>query len=412
MLRHSLGIAMFALLLGCSSEAPDQPDDGEPAATLVPIRDADSDTTDQELVALANSDFAFDLYARLRHGDGNFVFSPYNISNGLAMCLAGARGKTEEEIAKCMRLSIRQDRVHSAFHDLNQSLRRTLEAQGVTLNIADRLWADQALHIDETFRGLTRDQYEAELATVDFTGHRGEACRQINDWIKEQTKGKLHDLVSANNLPADTLMALICAIYFKANWAQPFWKEYTKQAPFHVSRRETVDVPMMHLDDISEAFRMVITPELQMLELRYNVPPHAGGDFCMLILLPKQNDGLAALERNLTIDRLAEWISGLERGHYQVLMPRFQMTSDLDLKSPLSEMGIPTAFQRGLADFSGIGEGDFYLSEGMHAAFISVDEEGTEAAAATKYLVGALDDSKPNVFRADHPGMWFLLAKN
>lgn len=401
---------MFTLLLGCSSELPEQPDDGESAATLVPVRTASPDATDQESLVLANSDFAFDLYARLRHRQGNLVFSPYNISSGLAVCLAGARGTTEDELAKCLRLPINQDRVHPAFHALKQALLGNLKEQGVTLNIANRLWADQALHVEESFLALTQDRYEAELATVDFAGHRAEACREMNFWVKEQTKGKLSDLVSADILPADTLTVLICAIYFKANWAQPF-QEVTSQAPFHVSRREAVNVPMMHMDDMFKAFRMVITPDAQMLELLYNVPPKWSGDFCMLILLPKRNDGLAALERSLTTDRLAEWISGLEHGHFEVFLPRFRVTSNVDLKSLLTEMGIATAFERATADFSGIAEGDLYLSEGIHSAFVSVDEQGTEAAAAWGGGFNAFDDTKPNVFRADHPFL-FLIRHN
>jgi serpin B len=417
MSRYVIAIAL--LTAGCSQNpqpeaTPESDADpieaGVDELVVIPARTVDPSLSVQESLVLANSDLAFDLYSRLRQEPGNLVFSPYIISNALAMCYAAAGGRTEAEIAKVLRSPFDQDQAHPAFHALNESLCRSLDEQGVTLDRGCRLWADESLKIEDAFLEVTRQYYDAELSRLLFTA-RGDACRDINAWIKQKTHGRLGDILSPNDLDGVRVL-LACAIYFKATWFRPFYAEATKDAPFHVDASHSVQVPMMHYDDIFESFRFAETPDIQVLELAYNKPYKGGGECCMLVLLPKRRHGLRALERTLTTDNLNHWIAGLEHGHIEVYLPRFSVKSQFPLSQLVSEMGAKSAFSATDADFSRMSsDGGLFLGAALHAATINVDEKGTEAAATQLFVFGALDDSKPILFRADHPFV-FLIRHN
>ncbi|HVX12590.1 MAG TPA: serpin family protein [Pirellulales bacterium] len=386
-------------------------EDDETASPDIPLRTIAAGRSDQESLVLANSDFAFDLYGRLRGRRGNLVFAPYIISRALAMCYAGARGGTETEMTRCSRLPFGQGRMHAAFRELNVSLNSTPKKQGITLLQANRLWADESLQVDSGYLDLTREQYEAELGRVALASHPDEACREINGWVRQRTHDKIGDVVSSETV-SDARLLLVCSIYFKATWAQPFFDTQTKPAPFHTQAGQVVEVPMMNYDDIVEAFRLSETPTMQMLELRYDTPSGRDGDYCMLVLLPKRRDGLHSLERELTTDNVNEWVKGLKTDHIEVYLPRFGVKTQFQLAHVLAEMGMQSAFDPQSADFTGISEDEnLYLTNAVHAAVIDVDEKGTEAAATQLFAYGAEDDSEPKVFRADHPFV-FLIRHN
>jgi serine protease inhibitor len=246
---------------------------------------------------------------------------------------------------------------------------------------------------------------------LNLLSDRTGAARQIDAWISRQTHGKLGDSASPASLPPKTNLVLTCAIYFKADWSYPFFEQVTKSARFHIDRKQSVEVPMMHYDDIVQAFRLAITEEAQILELKYGLPSERTGEFTMLVLLPTSDDGLPALERQLTTDNLDRWIATLAPGHIDVFLPKFNVASQIDLAPALKAMGATDAFSPSAADFTGMGDGGFSLSDAVHAAVVSIDEEGTEAAAATRFLYAAEDDSKPLLFRADHPFL-FLIRHN
>ncbi|MHB1558833.1 MAG: serpin family protein [Isosphaeraceae bacterium] len=363
-------------------------------------------TQDLRAVAEDNNRFALELFARLRaEKPSNLFFSPSSISTALAMTYAGARGETAEQMAKVLHFRMPPEKLHAAFGGIRRLWNAERKEQGYRLSVANRLWGEQGFHFLPEFQAVTRDHYGAELAPVDFARHAEEARQRINGWVEEQTQGKIRDLIPPGVLNAMTRLVLTNAIYFKGDWTAPFRKESTQVAPFHLSASMTTDVPLMHQQ---ESFRYWAGDGLKILEL-----PYGEGDLAMLVLLPDQIEGLPALEARLTADNLSRWQSGLRKQKVRVYLPRFTMTSRFELADVLREMGMTRLFNPREADLSGLSsEEELAVSEVIHKAFVDVNEEGTEAAAATAVGIRtAAMIAEPPVFRADHPFV-FLIRDN
>ncbi|NLE38060.1 MAG: serpin family protein, partial [Pirellulaceae bacterium] len=263
----------------------------------------------------------------------------------------------------------------------------------------NRLWGQTGYHFLPAFLQVTREDYGAELAQVDFARNTEAARRTINTWVEDKTEKRIQDLIAPGVLDQATTLVLTNAIYFKGDWQRQFKAEATKEAPFLINPQEKVAVPMMHQRG---DFGYGDAGDAQILEL-----PYVGRDLSMFVLLPKRVDGLADLEQKFTLDNLNTWTSGLRRRNVEVYLPKFTMTSSFRLDRVLSAMGMPLAFS-GEADFSGMnGRHDLFISAVIHKAFVDVNEEGTEAAAATAVVMERAAAVPENlVFRADHP---FLL---
>jgi len=361
----------------------------------------------QELAAVGggNNQFAFDLYGRLAgEQDGNLFFSPYSVSTALAMTYAGARGNTEAEMADTLHFTLSQDRLHPAFgsiiSDLNDSQR-----EGYQLNVANRLWGQQGYGFLAEYLDVTRQHYGAELAQLDFIGETEQSRLTINHWVEEQTQQKITNLIPSGALSPWTRLVLTNAIYFKGDWKYQFAPELTQGASFQAAPGEQLSVQMMHQQ---RRLNYAALPTFQMLEM-----PYTGEDLSMLALLPNEPDGLAELESWLTAERLDQSIDQLFASTVSVFLPKFEMTSQFGLTPVLASMGMPEAFNAGAADFSGMsGERDLFISSVIHKAFVEVNEEGTEAAAATGVVVGTTSvPPLPELFRADHPFL-FLIRDN
>jgi serpin B len=349
--------------------------------------------------------FATDLYARLSSDEPtNLFFSPYSVSVALAMTYAGAAGDTQAQMAKVLHLATPGAKVPPAgevaksFGRLAKLLESRDKNSGYRLRVANRLWGQQGFHFMPTFLGLTKDNFGAELGLLDF--RQADAAREtINRWIAEQTDDKIQDLIAAGVLTDNTRLVLTNAIYFKARWTHEFEKADTTDAPFHTSATAEITVPTMHQ---SERLRYAAADEMQMLELPYG----ADHSLSMLILLPKKVDGLADLERRLTSDNLQKWSKDLKPRLVEVDLPRFKMTAQFSLSDTLKAMGMPLAFS-GNADFSGMStQKRLLISAVIHKAFVDVNEEGTEAAAATAIAIADMAMPPTNdkvTFRADHP---------
>ena len=363
-------------------------------------------TEEMRSVADSSNHFALDLYARLREQPGNLFFSPASISTALAMTLGGAAGRTEQEMLNVLRLRLEDERrLHQAFGALGRMLDGS--GKGYQLSMANRLWGQKTYPFHPEYLELTRERYGAPLSQLDFA--RGEQARQtINEWVSEQTNGRIKDLIPPGLLNAMTRLVLTNAIYFKGAWQDEFSKNATKDAPFHLTQERQIDVPTMRQTD---DFPYGETGDLQVLEL-----PYEGRDLSMLILLPRQTAGLAALEQSLTLDNLRTWTSRLRKREVRVFLPKFKLTSQFNLAETLQEMGMTLAFTP-QADFSRMASvEDLMLSEVVHKAFVDVNEEGTEAAAATAVVATPAaapfgDPEEPVVFRADHPFV-FLIRDN
>ena len=350
-------------------------------------------------VVQGNNAFAVALYAKLRTEKGNLFFSPYSISTALAMTYAGAEGKTATEMAAVLRLTLPQDQLPPAFAALAAKLHGDTKTQGYQLRIANRLWGQTGYSFLPTFLQITRDDFGTELGQVDF-GRTENARQTINTWVEEKTEKKIEALIGEGVLDAATRLVLTNAIYFKGNWDKPFDGKATAYGIFRATTKARFKVPMMFQ---SGNFPFRIVDRIQVLEL-----PYVKKDLSMVVILPKEVNGLADLEKQLTAETLGTWTSDLREHGLKVYLPRFMMNSDFRLDQVLCSMGMPLVFSSD-ADLSGMtGNRDLFLSAVVHKAFIEVNEEGTEAAAATG---GGGSWGLPPVFRVDHPFL-FLIRDN
>jgi serine protease inhibitor len=359
-------------------------------------------------IANANNAFAFDLYAKLSGQTGNLFFSPYSVETVLAMTYAGAQGRTATQMATVMHLP--SGDVSAGFADLVSAIKTDGKTSpGLQLAIANSLWGQQGLTFQDPFIKIVRDQFGSTLNQVDFKTAAEPARLKINDWVAQQTMNKITNLIPEGGLTSDTQLVLANAVYFKAQWDQPFDKSATDQEPFHLNSSQTIQVSMMNLD---RSFNYTDIGNQQMLGL-----PYAGGKFSMIILLPRKMDGLSALERSVN----QAFLQQLEALAYQidvdVSLPKFTLTTDtIDLTGILQQLGMTDAFSAGSADFQGIAGPNepLFVSALYHKAYVSVDEKGTEAAAASasEMLEGAsLNTPPPIVFKVNHPFI-FLIQDN
>ncbi len=352
-----------------------------------------------------NNEFALDLYHRIAADEGNLVFSPYSVSLALAVTFAGARGATAAEMGRVLHLSGSPAAIGEAFAAYRA--RFEPEEVGGTLNIVNSLWCRQDYPLESTFVRLARHYYGATVRPVDFE-HRPEGVRrEINQWVATATRNRIADLIAPGGVAATTRLVVGNAVYFKGKWQHPFDPGDTLPGPFTLRPDESVDVPMMH--ETAE-IPVVQLPGLALAEL-----PYEGGDLSMIILLPDADDGLANLEHQLGADVIAGWLRKLDHAApatIELTLPKFRATLTLDLSPILRRLGMESAFRASAADFSGISRSPgLLISDVVHRAFIDVDEEGTEAAAATavETTLGARyrPDTTPT-FEVDHPFLYLI----
>jgi serpin B len=362
---------------------------------------------DLQTVVKGNSTFGFDLYQELKWKKGNLFFSPYSISTALAMTYAGARGQTEKEMAEVLHFSLEQEPLHHSFSMLQSNL-NTIQNKGhIKLSIANSLWAQEGYPFLDTFFNLNEKYYGSGLNFVDFAKETESARITINTWVEDKTQQKIKELIKRGMLNSLTRLVLCNAIYFKGNWLIQFDKKKTIDSDFYISKNKITKVPLMSQ---KSKFKFKDFGDFSAIEL-----PYEGNDLSMIIFLPKEVDGLADFEGNLTNGSVKAWIDELI-GSYEsevlVNLPKFKTTCESELSEILGEMGMHSAFSLPPADFSGMtGKKDFFISKIIHKAFVDVNEEGTEAAAATVVVIQTLSISKPLTFRADHPFV-FLIREN
>jgi serpin B len=346
--------------------------------------------------------FACDLYGEIGKTPGNAFFSPGSIAMALSMTAAGARGETQAEMLKTLHVG----QETAALHDAEQKL---LEAWnppkgGFQLRMANRLWGQKGFRFLPGFLTLTREKYGAEFGQVDFRGHAEDARREINAWIERQTAEKIKDLLPQGSVSRLTTLVLANAVYFKGAWQSPFEKHATREEDFTVSASEKIKTPFMHQ---TAYFGYAENDALQLLQL-----PYKGGRLAMVVLLPRKDDGLTHLEKILQPETLHQVLSGMKYRNVRVALPKFKIeTPTIELNHPLEKLGIRQAFT-GEADFSGMSvEDKLFISGVYHKAFVDVNEEGTEAAAATGVVMArsaAPPPTPPPIFRADHPFVFFI----
>ncbi len=358
-------------------------------------------------IVQGNNEFALDLYTHLaRSGASNLFFSPYSISSALAMTFAGARGRTEQEMVSVLRFDAEQDRLHVAFSKLNEQIFAGKNS-GYKITAANRLWGQQGYQVWPEFLELLRTRYGADLEQLDFGGQPESACQKINQWVQDQTAGKITNLISPEALDEVIRLLLTNAIYFKGDWTKSFDEAATREESFHLDSLKEMKVQMMHQQ---AGFAYGRVGDVQVLEL-----PYGNRDLSMVVLLPKHVGGLAKLEAALSVSNVDKWLTALLPQTVKVFLPKFRLTQKFALAEVLKSMGMATAFDITAADFFGITVQraciliPICISEVIHSAFVEVNEEGTEAAAATAVIMGYVGMPPPvPEFRADHPFVFMI----
>lgn len=351
-------------------------------------------------LAVANNQFACELLDAVRGESAeNLFLAPLSVTMVMQMAAVGARGETADQMAEALRSPWRNARQGAAMADLQRRLFGAENGGGVTLRAANRIFVARHYPLSPDFVETLERNYASQPEEVDFERHAEEARAQINTWVADQTSGRIEDLIPQGVLDALTRLVLVNAVYFKGDWAEPFDKERTQDGPFHVTADEQVDAPMMR---DQRRVRYAKVADMQIVEL-----PYEGDKLSMVILLPEATDGLAELEERLTGQALAGWLDELAEREARLTLPRFRMTSEKTLNDALKSLGMALAFSPDHADFAGISsEPGLYISAVLHKTFLDVNEEGTEAAAATGAVIGVtsapVEEEIPE-FRADHP---------
>jgi len=280
-------------------------------------------------------------------------------------------------------------------------------ASGYILRTANALWAEQTYPFLPGYISTAERYYDARTTNLDFAGHPEESRVMINDWVEEQTEDRIEDLIPAGEINPDTTLVITNAIYFKGTWVKQFDPKKTTYEDFTTGSGEVVQVPMMQRTDEDAIFGYAETDSLQVLSM-----PYASDDnktLSMMVILPGDND-LAAVEESLDLDKIENLRQSLESRRVMVYFPKFTMETRYFLPDTLARMGMQTAFTGG-ADFSGMdGVGDLFISNVIHQAFVEVNEEGTEAAAATAVIMqkSAAPAEEIPFFRADHPFIFLV----
>jgi len=356
--------------------------------------------TAMSAVTMSNNRFAFDLYDRLGgSGEGNVFLSPFSVSNALGMTLEGSAGETRRQMAAVLHLGETSAVRQAGFAALLGATKAGPDKH-YQLTVANALWAQTGRHFAPAFLRATSKAYGGALFNVDFAGDAEGARTRINGWVAKQTADKIQNLIGPGVLGADTPLVLTNAIYFKGTWDSQFKKEATAKENFHVSAAQSVPVEMMHQ---TERYKFAHEDGWTAIEMAYK-----GGDLAMVALLKDAGEGKA-----LTEEEMAKLRGDMRAVQVEVSLPRFTVETTYELNAALAGMGMADAFSRGKADFSGMdGRRDLYIGEVVHKARIEVNEEGSEAAAATAVVMKALavwHEAPPEVFRADRPFEFFIV---
>jgi serpin B len=383
-------------------------------------------TTPPAALASASNAFACDLFHQIATAPGaNVFFSPWSLETALAMTWTGARGDTAAQMAQVLHLEGQTtDQAAPAFGVLQQSLAEAGKQSGVQLAVANSLWLEQFFAFRPEFLKMVKDDFSSDAFTVDYRTQAEAARARINSWVADQTQQRIPNLLQPGDVGPSTRLVLVNAIYFKGNWVEKFDAQATAPAAFTLTDGSVQQTAFMH-KEMKGARYADLSGEAEPLQVL--ALPYKGNRLEFVALLPKAPGGLPALEKSLTADKLTSWLGHLPSGGgpVDVYLPKFKVETRYGLVEPLKALGMKAAFGgTGWAasnassydypvdtDFSGMdGQRDLFISNVVHQAFVEVNEEGTEAAAATGVVMYALAGrgGPTPVFRADHPFLFLI----
>ncbi|KAJ3644591.1 hypothetical protein Zmor_022312 [Zophobas morio] len=343
--------------------------------------------------------FTADLYNELLEEDGNFVASPLSLETVLALTQSGGKDATSAEIRSTLHLPDSEEETESTM----KSVLPLLQSENYTLKAANKIYIQENYSIKEEFKKIAADVYQADIQNVNFVENE-EAAAAINQWVEAQTQNKIHDLVAADDLDANSRLFLVNALYFQATWLHSFQVAYTAKKDFYSSGDKTVSTDTMLQYSVERKFYQNEELDAKFLEV-----PFVDEDASMTFVLPNKIDGLAVLEKQR--DKvLADQPYSVKL--VDVALPKFRIETSIDFNEVLQKMGIRAAFSPGQADFSGISgeKGELYLQKVKQKSFIGVDENGVEAAAASSADVPIYSIAMDK-FVADHPFMFYIKVK-
>jgi len=376
------------------------------------IKDDNTEVTyikveDNNPVVLANNKFAFDVYPKLIEKEKNTFFSPLSISSAFGMVYEGANSKTADEIQSVFHFPKDINVLRNSFSSINNEINKT--SKEYQLSIANALWAQKDYKfLDEYFSSVSK-YYSGKATNLDFKNATEEARLTINKWVEDKTNDKIKEILSKGILNINTKLVLTNAIYFNGKWSKTFEKKGTKENTFFVDSENNVEVNMMKQANNDETmFNYGENDDLQILEM-----PYKGDKLSMIVVLPKKND-ITSFEKLLSFSNFNNWKKSLKKQRVNVFIPQFKFDAKYSMVEDLKSMGMPTAFSPGNADFFKMdGTTDLFISDVIHQSFVDVNEDGTEAAAATVVVMG-LTSAGPfegpviPTFNANHPFIFMI----
>ncbi len=351
-----------------------------------------------------NKDFVFDFYSKVaeQNPESNLFFSPLGISMAFSLAYEGAEGET----ARQMQQAFDFEKDDKKRGEMVAELLERLDGKDLyKLQVANALWVKDGYKINQSYLDTATTYYNSTVDNVDFVTNDG--VNKINGWVKQKTEGKIQDILPPDSTDDLTRMVITNAVYFKGKWALQFNQQKTTEELFWIDKDKSVEVMMMKQP--ADMFHYAETDDLQALEMYY-----VGGDISMLVLLPKDRDGINSLEKSLDMQKIDSINNMMERQPLTVHIPKFEFETEYGLVGLMKNLGIHDAFDKNNANFEGITDEQVYLEQAKHKAFVSVDEEGTEAAAVTALVVRATSGppTPEHEFIADHPFVFVIQEKD
>lgn len=356
-------------------------------------------------IAAANNAFAFDMYSMIKNKDDNIFFSPHSIFTAIAICYDGAEGTTKEQIANVFYFPLDKPVLEVSLGKMIDEI--NTETEDYELETANALWIQKNYPVKKQYISNVDTYYSGKVEKLDFVNQPEESSNIINDWVEEKTNDKIKDLVPSSAINRETKLIITNAIYFNGKWKTAFDEQDTEERKFYPSENEEILVETMY---IKKYFNYGENSNAKIIEL-----PYKGNNLSMYVVLPEEND-IGTFENKFSVNDYEKLKSKMD-SKYEVKtwLPKFKFETTSDLSVQLTEMGMPDAFYS--ANFSGISDENLAISKVIHQAFVDVQEEGTEAAAATAIV---MDDCveyvepKPEPireFKTDHPFMFFIEDK-
>jgi serpin B len=390
----------LALLAGCSDSTTEIP---EVRSDLARDKQPSVTSTAFDTLVRGNTAFAADLYRAVRQTPGNLFMSPHSISIALAMTYAGSSATTATQIADTLHFALPAEQLHAAFNKLDLELAsRAANAKGDTipfkLTTANAIFGQKDKRFEQPFLDTLARNYGAGVRVLDFESDPEGSRLTINDWVENKTNDKIKQLLPQGSITDLTRLVLTNAIYFSAAWDEPFSPSETASRPFQLAGGQTVSVPTLHQVHqrgygAGEGYRAA--------EL-----PYDGNKLSMVVVVP---DDLATFEASLDADRIESIVGSISTHSLDLTLPKFKFDAPLGLKEVLYSLGMVDAFTPGAADFSGIdGTRNLVITDVLHKGFISIDEKGTEAAAATAVIIGDTSAPEPATLVVDKPFVFFI----